>query len=343
MKKIIYLLLAVTCWGCVQKAETEKHQKKREHIIHVREQIKELVLDDVLINGGAWVYLIDDYLFIRDHKSMDKHIHIFDKNNFNYITGFADRGQGPGEITLIGHIAWDKVNRSIYVSDHGKQRIFSYPLDSVLHNESYMPGVKMNLNNSLFPDRYHYIHDTLSLGIMIKPVGNSDFKQFIGKWNMTTGEIKRMKYEHPSIEKKRIAFAVSMDNGMYVECYRNRDLMTICDLDGNLKYNIYGPAWGSESKRMDYYGDVVFCGNRILALFSGKESFSVGKNGRKATQPTKFLVFNLDGDYVQTLETGLDIIKFCYDSQNNRIIMSFNDEEMQFGQLDLDGLLKSDS
>jgi hypothetical protein len=156
---------------------------------------------------------------------------------------------------------------------------------------------------------------------------------------MTTGEIKRMNYEHPDIDRKRIAFAVSIDNGMYVECYRNRDLMTICDLDGNLKYNIYGPAWGSESKRMDYYGDVVFCGNRILALFSGKESFSVGKNGRKATQPTKFLVFNLDGDYLQTLETGLDIIKFCYDSENNRIIISFNDEEMQFGYLDLDGLM----
>jgi hypothetical protein len=66
-----------------------------------------------------------------------------------------------------------------------------------------MPGVKMNLNNSLFPDRYHYIHDTLSLGTMIEPVGNSDFKQFIGKWNMATGEIKRMKYEHPDIDRKR--------------------------------------------------------------------------------------------------------------------------------------------
>jgi hypothetical protein len=338
MKKILYILFFLACCNCTHQSEHAKRQQKRDNIVDVKKNIKELVFEDVLINANAWACLIDDYLLIKDHKSVNKMIHIFDKNNFNYITSFADRGQGPGEIANIGHIAWDKVNRLLYVSDHGKQRIFSYQLDSVLSNDWYMPNVKMKLDIGLFPDRYHYINDTLSIGIIIEPVGNSDFKQFIGKWNMVTGETKRMNYEHPDIDRKRISFAASMDHGIYVECYRNRDLMTICDLNGNLKYNIYGPGWSnSESRRISYYGDASFCGNKIIVSFSGKNTFNK-ETGPKFIYPTKFLVFNLDGDYLQTLETGFRIIKYCCDSENNRIIMSLDDDEMQFAYLDLEGL-----
>jgi hypothetical protein len=335
MKNILYaLFLLLACYSCTHQSEHAKTQQKRDNIVDVKQFIKEIAIEDVLINGGAWPCLIDDYLFIKDHRSI-KHIHIFDKNNFNYINSFADRGQGPGEIAGIGHIAWDKVNRLLYVSDHGKQRIFSYPLDSVLTKDSYIPDIKMKLDDNLFPSRYHYINDTLSIGVMIEPVGNSDFKPAIGKWNMATGEIKRMQHEHPDIEKKRIVFDVSVDNGMYAECYCNRDLMTLCDLDGNLKYNIYGPGWSNpESRRITYYGDASFCGNRIIVLFSGKNSFSK-ETGTRFIFPTKFLVFDLDGNYLQTLETGFPIIKFCYDSENNRMIMSL-DDEMQFAYLDLD-------
>jgi hypothetical protein len=339
MRTILYLLFIPLCWGCTHSTETAKYQNERDNVINVREKVKELVFGDVLINDNSRARLIiDDYLFISDSKSVSEMIHVFDKNNFNYIKSFADRGQGPGEIANIGHIAWDKVNRLLYVSDHGKQRIFSYQLDSVLSDDWYVPNVKMKLNISLFPSNYHYINDTLSIGRIIEPMGNFDFKQSLGKWNMVTGEIKRMNYEHPDIDRKRISFAVSMDHGIYAECYHNRDLMTICDLDGNLKYNIYGPKWSDpESRKISYYGDVSFCGDKILVLFSGKNTFTK-ETGMKVILPTKFLVFNLNGDYLQTLETGYHITECCYDSENNRIIMSLSDE-IQFAYLDLDGLI----
>jgi hypothetical protein len=104
----------------------------------------------------------------------------------------------------MGYLATDEVNRKFYVNDHGKQRIFSYDLDSVLANPLYTPEVKMKMNEKQFPDRYQYINDTLSIGLIIEPIGVSDFAQFVGKWNMKTGEIKLFTHKHPDVSKKYI-------------------------------------------------------------------------------------------------------------------------------------------
>jgi hypothetical protein len=298
--------------------------------------MKEIVIpeEDVLIGSFPQLYLMGDYLFIADYKSPDKLIYLFDKKRFNYVTSTAYMGQGPGEITRIGHIGVDEVNRIFYVTDHGKQRIFGYELDSVLTNPFYMPEVKMKMNESQYPDRYQYINDTLSIGLIFELIGNNDFKPSVATWDMNTGEIKLMKYEHPDIEKKRISFAVSMEDSIYVECYYYHDLMTICNLNGDLKYNIYGQNYNRiKSNKVYHYGKVAFCNDRIIASYSG------GKNFTEEADPTKFFVFDLTGDYIQTLETGYRILDFCHDKENNRIIMAL-DDDIQFAYLELDGLIE---
>ena len=54
-----------------------------------------------MIGSTVRLYLVDDYLVIADHKSADKLIHLFDGNDFNYVTSIANIGQGSGEITVI--------------------------------------------------------------------------------------------------------------------------------------------------------------------------------------------------------------------------------------------------
>ena len=41
---------------------------------------------------------------------------------------------------------------------------------------------------------------------------------------------------------------------------------------------------------------------------------------------------------MKTLQIGFPIINICYDAEKNRFIMNL-DDEIQFGYLDLDGLL----
>lgn len=340
MNRVMYVLLMAICWSCTQPSETEKHQNKRDQVVQVKDKIKEIAIEDVLMGSYVNVQLLDNYLIITDPRSYAELIHIFDKYSFNYVTSIAFKGEGPGEITNIGYIGLNETDRVLYVSDHGKQRIFTYPLDSVLANREYMPQVKMRMNEKQFPANYHYISDTLCIGSVIEPTGNYGFRQSVAKWNMETGEITPMPYTHPDIEKKRVSFAVSTKHGSYVECYSRHDLMTICTLDGELKYNVYGRKWSTETiDKIGYYGFVQFIGDYIFALYLGDKAFTEDEvTGVKGNLPTQFLVFNTQGDYIRTLETGYKVCDFCYDETNNRIIMSL-DDEIQFAYLELDGII----
>jgi hypothetical protein len=335
MSKFLFpVLLILICSSCAPNSGTEKYQWKRDDIVKVQEQIKEIVIEDVLIGRINHLYMMNDYLVISSPLSCV--IDLFNKKDFQYITSFGSIGQGPGDIARMGEIGINEAERLFYVSDHGKQNIVSYSLDSVLINTFYMPEEKMKMNETYFPTRYKYINDTLCVGLVIEPIGNFDFKQSVAKWNMNTGEIKPMKYEHPDTRKKRINFAVSMENNIYVESHRYIDLLTICNLDGDLKYNIYGERIKSRpTNKTLYYNGIAFCKDKIIASYSGGDSFSKDENGIRSNYPTKFLIFDTDGNYIKTLETGYPIVDFCCDEDNNRIIMSL-DDEIQFAYLELD-------
>lgn len=333
-------MFIVICLGCSDHSSTEKYQKVRNNIINVHDNVKEIEIEDVLIGSYAHLFLLSDYMIISDIRSSDKLIHVFNKNNFNYITSTGCRGEGPNEITNMGFIGTDEIKRLLYVSDHGKQKIFCYNIDSVIMDSLYIPWVKMRMSEKLFPSEYQLISESFCIGRVIEPIGNSNFKPSVAKCNIETGEIELMKYEHPGIEKKRIVCTASKENKLYAEFYSNYDLITICNFDGELKCNIYGPGWGDrKARKTNYFSGGVFSDDKIFVLYSGENSFIQDKSGKtKSALPTKFLVFDLNGDYLKTLETGYRISSFCYDKKNNRFILKL-DDVIQFALLDLNGLI----
>ena len=145
---IVSIIISFTFSCCTQSETTEKHYNAGDHVVNVHERIKEIHIpeEDVLINTHSWPYIIDNYLTICDYQSYEKQLLFFDKNTYRYITGTADRGIGPGEITRIGHIVFNKDKRLLYVSDHGKKKIFSYHLDSIIQNKKYKPDFKTSEN-----------------------------------------------------------------------------------------------------------------------------------------------------------------------------------------------------
>ena len=332
MRVIVCLALLALLGGCAHHPGTEKYQSERNDVIDVKEKLKELDTGDVLIGSVSSLCLSDEYLMIVDYKSVDKLIQVFNKNDFSYVTAFGDFGQGPEEIAVIGPPAVDVVHHKLYVPDYGKLKLFSYDMDSILIDPFYKPRVKLTMNQTLFPSDYRYINDTLSIAVLIKPTSSSTFDQFLGRWNMSTGEIIPMKYTFPDIKKKRITFDISREKGIYAECYTRHDLMTICSLDGELQYNIYGPDWDcGDTRRLHCFGKVMIGNDKIFVGYCGKEY-------DRESLPTKILVFDLEGNYFKTLDIGYRILDSCYDSSNNRIIMSLNDN-IQFAYLDLDGIL----
>jgi hypothetical protein len=335
MNKLWSISLALVCCACNISTETEKYQSSRDNIINVRDRVKEIVIDDPLIGMPNSLYVMDDYLIIQDFKSFDKLIHLFDLNSFEYVTGVGERGQGPKELSNMGFITVDEANRRFYVTDHGKNRIFSYDLDSVLSKSpSYEHEPRLEMDEAIHPWWMQMLNDSIAFCRIIKPIGTNSFRPAAGKMNMLTGEITLMPYERPNLTgAKRLSVVASPEHGIYVEYHNNRDMITICNLDGDLICNIYGPDWITTFNRnIAHFSDAVFCGDRIYAKYSGETMFN--EKGQ-ANWATKLHVFDLSGDYIQTVETGLRIVNFCYDKRNNRLIICF-DDEMQFGYLELD-------
>ena len=341
MKKIYFLfcMLLLLFTACKQQAEGIKSYDAQTKVVNVQNRIKEISMDEVLISNNSRMCLLGDYLIVRDNKAVDKQIHLLDKNTFRYLTGTAYKGQGPEEITILGHIATDEAKRLFYVSDHGKLKIFKFHVDSVLANPFYFPKEEITLRLEQFPDTYYLINDTLALARVIKPTSSSTFDQVIAKWNIRTNEMIPLEYIHPDIEQKRTNMAVDLLSHRYVEWYHQYDLISLFDLEGNLILHIYGPDWKKNKSGREYFRKVVFGKEHLIALYSGKEAFvNDPHQGKSVNLPTQFLIFDKEGNYIQTLETAYQVSDFCYDQEKNRLLINFNDE-IQFGYLDMEGLL----
>lgn len=126
--------------------------------------------------------------------------------------------------------------------------------------------------------------------------------------------------------------AASEEDSIYVTTSSRYDLMTICNLDGSLKYNIYGPDWDEEITNICHYNvEVCIGGSKIYALYEGEDY-------RAGLAPSKIIVFDLNGNYIKTLETEQRICDMCYDKEKHRLFF-FTDSDIQFGYLDLEGII----
>lgn len=324
--------------GCQQHSESVKYYDALENIRNVKEDIHEIAIEDIAISNFGKPYLLNDYLIISDYKSFDKLIHIFDKHTFTHLASVGEQGQGPSEIANMGSVISDEKRNSFYVIDHGHQLLYDYPIDSIFSHPDYLPKKKADMDASEFPIQIEYVNDTLSYALFVHVLNPGDYIPMVGKWNLQTGTTRFMEYAgHPDITKKRVSLAVSAENNLYAEIYWYHDLITLCTLDGKLKYTLYGAKWDNRQSNKDgYYSHALFCKDKLIADYLGNARFK--KNTTESVWPTRLILFDLEGNYVKTLETGYAIRSFCYDNDNNRLIFAF-DDEIQFGYLDLDPIL----
>ncbi len=341
LKILVAIYISMLTISCSQDSSTQKWQMERSNIEDVRDRIVPIHIDEVYFGQMVAPFIIDNYLIITDYNSVDNLIHIFDKTSYKYITSRVRKGRGPGEIIGIGNITSSVAKREVYISDNGKQTIYTYPIDSLINATQYIPHVKMKHDKGHAVVDYEYINDTLSIGLAMVGLGNNDFKAAVAKINFQRGETNFMKYEHPEIKKPRFEYAASLEHNIYVTCYAHHNLMTLCDLNGNLKCNIYGEGWSNKvSNENRHFGKTIICKSKILALYAGKSRlFKKENSAMGANYPDKILVFDTDGNYEKTIELGCQVHRLCYDSDNNRLVFSVQNSVIQFAYLNLTGIL----
>lgn len=331
---IILLVLILT--GC-KTSGTEKHQKHRDKIIDVSQQIIDIKPE--IIIGGSVLYIIDDALIVLEHSPKgEKAIHLFDKNTFKYLTSTGILGRGPGEIASPGTIGIDNKNRIFWVADFGNKVMWKFPLDSVLTNKMFKPSVKLVLNYESFIEHYGFINDSIVIGKAVQIKKDFSFTKTMSKLNLKTNTIETYGYEHPDAKGKgsNSLFALSLENKFYVNCYFLLDLITICDLNGNLKYNIYGPdGLNNKDYKKSYFFGVDIIDKYIIASYINDIGLVEGINGTRGNSPSKFLILDSEGNYMATIETGYKFTSFCIDSENKRVIVYFEGRAEALGYFNL--------
>ena len=116
-----------------------------------------------------------------------------------------------------------------------------------------------------------------------------------------------------------------------MECDGAYDLLTIMDGDLNLKCYIKGPKWNEKRDKLYHYRYADFYKNYILALYDGTLWADVNL-------PRICHVFDIEGNYIKTLDFDSNIITISVDEENDRLYITL-DDEIQFGYMDLNEIL----
>jgi hypothetical protein len=312
-------------------------QRTRNNIINVSDEIIDIKTE--LIFGNSALYILDDILIVLEKFPRgEKGIHLFNKNTFEYITSTGIIGNGPGEITNPGPIGIDDQNRVFWVPDAGKKVFFKFLLDSVIADSNYKPSKKIEMGKTFMLD-FGLINDSIVLGKAINMTSNSSYDMRMSKLNIYSNSISKFGYENPKAtegEKSYSSFALSIKNNLYVNGYNHIDLMTICDLNGNLISNVYGPNWlDNEKEKQSYFFGIGFTNSYIIGSYIGGESIKTQGNIRKGAAPTKFLIFDFKGNFIKIIETAFEFESSCIDEENNRIIAYFTNRTEALGYFNI--------
>ena len=325
---ILSLILITSCQA--ERDENLIVQKERDNIVDVKSSIH---VFEPTINYSSWAYVsvLGKYLSIIDSHSYDYIINLYDKANLKIVGQTGEVGLGPGEISSLGGVVYDDSQNSIYAIDLGGKRVFAFNADSIVMHSTYKPIIKQKLNSSLLPTLFTYVNDTLSFGTIAQYVKQNTVREKAGKWNMVTGDIKVHNHDFEKQKSWRVVTAYSKENKVLVECSRSYDLINIFDMDLNLMHCIHGPNWNETVDYIYHFNWVVLYRKYILASYDGTK---YEENNR----PKIIHMFDLEGKYIKTLNVGYRIWRMSVDEENDRLYFTF-DDEIQFGYLDLKGIL----
>lgn len=97
------------------------------------------VFDSLTVFYPTYIHLADSIVIINDIKNDGKLLHLIDMKNHQYIKGFADYGQGPGEFLFAKNVNFSQLDKPLYVFDPQLQRQYAFNFDSLLSFEGYKP------------------------------------------------------------------------------------------------------------------------------------------------------------------------------------------------------------
>ena len=297
-------------------------------VTDVSQHIQALDTDDFLIGKSANIYVFGDRLYIVDTKATDKILYVFDTESGKYLGSALNPGPSPYEITEPGALGVNAATGDALMFDYGQNRIVAFNVDSILFDSVYGIRTLRKLDMSGFPDSYVYVNDSIGYGRLIIPDGKHSYSQTVCRYDVRNDDIRKFSTSKAIGEGNRSSVAVSPDGKTIVEACRTQDLIVVYDAAGNPVKEIKGKKYDPVADQsMSFFSGAAVTDRHILVAYCGKK-VNEGFYG------DRIMVFDLDGNYIATLDPDIEIRKMAYSPTTDNLYISTPDS-IQFGILPL--------
>lgn len=340
MKKSSLLIFYIFIFGCSNNEYIIKENNIYFSSFLVNENITGNPIElskELFVARKFWS--TDSLLFIKDSKTDDKLIHVFNLNNFKFITSIITKGRGPGELTSVGNAYIDK--NLLYVNDPQIQKLLIINIDSLLDNRyvySYISTIsssgskitKFTKFNHKFIGELLPAHqnrflifdndssDLGSFGIFppLKNHGNIDSLRFLVqvKGNLFQGDLQ--------IIPEKNLFLVSHPYFDVIELF-NINLKTktlnIIGPEQNYppKYQLLSNGTGVPCKECEFaYNSIRYFDKKIYALYSGEKFHKDG-----ADQSKSLFIFNENGIPLKRIYFDIPLTDFILRQEGDKLKM----------------------
>lgn len=276
------------------------------------------------------IYVYDTLTFFTmTDRQNDKDIYVF-TNDYKYVSSSGKKGKGPGELVNPFFPVLDKDNQVFYILDQGRNKIFVYPLDSIIRNKNFLPDSIIPC-----PTKYPVI-------VQYRPYGKDLFSflnQFdnhvlISFFNKNGHVIEAMNipdkidlyknFNYRGYSSLSI-YRFNPDQDKIAISYRLEDAIFVLDSHGNILNKHYDANQkiqdpNKQNNRNTYFSLDVDR-KYIYGLYSGKNIFEINNNGQVSVNyPRTLLVYNWELKPIVKITFELPVASFAIDYVQKRFV-----------------------
>lgn len=327
MKKILFLILIVFVITACNRTGNNHFAKFPSEYYLEGKRIK----TEIPFKFGS-LYLFDSLLIVTNTPDNKKYIHLYNRTNYKYISSSAVIGKGPGEISNPFLAVLDKPERVIWCMDHGKKRIYKFPIDSILIDSDYIPSYYVHI-----PSEKRLIIVYAPFNNKLFSFLNNEYNTLIsffdhkGKISDSLNIINNIKYYKDSQElensyKVLYNFNFNPSKDKIVIAFKYSSIIKILDNNGNILSSMQGPdkingdPLAPLTESVLAYFDIRSDKNYIYCLYQGGER-TKNENGMLISNfPHSLFIFDWDGNPLARINFKHSVSSFEIDQQYNRII-----------------------
>lgn len=351
-KQVVYLIGLLLLFTQCKHQKVENTYSKPIFQTSVNRQFQKI--DNGFLFGPGALQMMDSFLIIECKTNInDNSIHVFNKISGKYITSFGTIGSGPGELSdPVSRVTIDAKKRNIYICDLSKNKLVTFNLDKIINNKNNFyeetelyPELKNNvaffsITNNNFLAAYTAFENNSHRFV------KGNLNDTISTYNQYIRLSEPEGYEH--VEKSYFSYkssiAVNPEGTKFVSATKSGLILETFDISGNKIKPIavkrfYEPVY-EVSNRESKYPFIIKNKNAVEGTMglraTNKYIYNLLNETSDPNIRNEIAVFDWEGNPVKKYVLDCNILSLSVDEKENKAyILSFNEEDLNFGYFDL--------